>query len=78
MLLVALWETGLIRLETTAAILLGVTSPLAGPAPLPGPGLGLPTPLAPPARGLGRCTWVTTLGPKRATCGGSSLPEAAF
>ena len=50
----------------------------AGPAHLPGPGLGLATPLAPPARGLGCCTWVTTLGPKRAMCGGSRFPEAAF
>ena len=77
-LLVAFWETGLIGLEVPAAILPVVTSPLAGPAPLPGRGLGLATPLAPPARDLGRLSWVTTLGPKRATCGGSSLPEAAF
>ena len=38
-------------LETPGAILPGVTSPLAGPATLPGPGLGLATPLAPLARG---------------------------
>ena len=55
-----------------------VTSLCAGPVSLPGLGLSLATPLAPLARELGRCTWVNTLGPKRATCGESSLPEAAF
>ena len=34
-------------LRAPAAILPGVTSPLAGPAPLPGLALGLATPLAP-------------------------------
>ena len=43
-------------LETPGAILPGVTSLLAGPATLPGPGLGLATPLAPLPRGSGRCT----------------------
>ena len=57
-------------LEDPGRHLLGVTSPCTGPAPLPGPGLGLATPLAPLARGSGRCTWVTTLGPERATRGG--------
>ena len=57
----------------------GESRPCApAPHPLPGLGLGLSTPLAPLARGSGRCIWVTTLGPKRATRGGSSLPEAAF
>ena len=65
-------------LEDHGRHLPGVTSPRTGPFPLPGPGLGLATPLAPLARGSGRCIWVTTLGPKRATVGGSSLPEAAF
>ena len=55
----------------------GVSSLRAGPAPPPGPGLGLATPLAPPARGWGVVP-VTTLGPKRATRGESSLPKAAF
>ena len=55
-----------------------VTSLCAGPAPLPRQGLSLATPLAPLARGSGRCTWVTTLGPKRAMRWGSSLPEAVF
>ena len=52
--------------------------PARGPAPLPNLVLGLATPLAPPPRGSGLCTWVTRLGPKRATGGGSSLSEAAF
>ena len=65
-------------LEDPGAILAGVTFPRAGPASLPGPGLGLATPLVPPARGSFRCIWVTKLGPKRATREGSSLPEAAF
>ena len=58
----------------------GVTSPCAGHSPRPGPGLGLATPLAPLAQwlGPGHCTWVNTQGPKKATCGGSSPPEAAF
>ena len=65
-------------LRTPAAIFLGVTSLRAGPAPLPGLGLGLATPLAPLAQGSGCCTWVTMLGPKRAMRGVCSLPEAAF
>ena len=76
--MVALRATGVIGLEDPGLHLPGITSPLTGPAPLPGPGLGLATPLAPLARVSGRCTRVTTRGPKRATCGGSSLPEAAF
>ena len=64
-------------LGALAAMWPGVSSPRAGPAPPPGPGLGLATPLAPPARGWGVVP-VTTLGPKRATRGASSLPKAAF
>ena len=77
-LLVAFRETGLIGLEDPGCHLPGVTSLFAGPAPLPGPGLGLATPLGPLARGSGCYTWVTTLGSKRATRGGSSLPESGF
>ena len=72
MLLVALWETGLIRLEDPGSHTGGVKSPLAGPAPLPGPGLGLATPLAPLSRGSGLCTWVTTLGPAAAILPGDT------
>ena len=50
-LLVAFRETGLIGLEDPGRHLLGVTYPFAGPAPLPGPGLGLATPLGPLAWG---------------------------
>ena len=74
-LLVAFRETGLIGLEDPGCHLPGVTSPFAYPAPLPGPGLGLATTLAPPAWGSCRCTWVTTLGPKRATRGGPASPK---
>ena len=73
MLLVAFRETGLIGLEDPGRHLLGVSSPFAGPAPLPGPGLGLATPLAPLAQGSGCSTWVATLSPKRATRGGPAF-----
>ena len=73
--LVALRETGLIGLEDPGRDLQGVTSPFAGPAPLPSPGLGLATPLAPLAGVSGHCTWVNTLGPKKATRGGTASPK---
>ena len=69
-MLVAFFESGLIGLQDPGRHLLGFMLPCAGPAPLPGPGLGLATPLAPPVKASGRCTCVTTLGPKRATRGG--------
>ena len=68
----------MIGLEDPIRHLQVVTSRRTSPAPLPGPGLGLATPLAPLSGGSGHCTWVNTLGPKKATRGGSSLPEAAF
>ena len=74
-LLDAFWETGLFGLEDPGRHLMGVTSPCAGTAPLPSPGLGLATPLAPLARGSGLCTWVTTLAPDRATRGGPVSPR---
>ena len=60
----------MIGLKDPGRHLLGVNSLCAGPAPLPGPGLGLATLLAPPELGVYRCAWVTTLRLKRA--------EAAF
>ena len=66
----------MIGLEDPGRHLQGVTSPCAGPAPLSSLGLGLATPLAPLVQGSGLGTWVTTLGPEKATrVGPASLKQ---
>ena len=68
----------MIWLEDTGRHLLGVTSPCPGHAPLPGPGLGLATPLAPLARGFGSLKLGYHARPEKGHTWGSSLPEAPF
>ena len=77
-MLVEFQETGLIGLEDPGRHLQGVTSPFAVPAPLPGPGLGLATPLAPLWPGVGSLYLGYHARPKKGHTWGSSLPEAAF
>ena len=64
-------------LRTPDAIYLG-SRPLSPAPPLFPPGLGSSQAISATCRGSGCCTWVTTLGPERATCRGCSLSEAAF
>ena len=73
-------ETGLIWLEDTGRHLMGVTSPCAGPAPLPSPGLGLAKPLVLPKPGgqVGALYLGYHVRPEKGHAWGSSLSEAAF
>ena len=68
----------MIGLEDPCRHLQGVTSPCAGHAPLPGPGLGLATPLVPLARGFVSLYLGYHARPNKGHAWGSSLPEAAF
>ena len=56
----------------------GVMFPSFSPEPLPGPGLGLDTPLAAPARGWDRLDLLADAKPKEGRAWGSSLPETVF
>ena len=65
-------------LGTLAAMSPGLTSPSVSPAPLPGPGLSLATPLAAPARGWDRLDLLAHAKPKVGSTWGSSRPETVF
>ena len=67
-----------LRLGTPAAMWPGLTSPSISPAPLPGPGLSLATPLAAPARGWDRLDQLAHAKPKEGSAWGSSRPETVF
>ena len=67
-----------LRLGTAAAMLPGLTYPSISPAPLPGPGLGLATPLAASARGLDPLDLLADAKPKKGGAWGSSHPETVF
>ena len=64
-----------LRLGTLAAMWPGLTCPSISPAPLPGPGLGLATPLAAPAQGWDRLYLLADTKPKRAAHGGPAAPK---
>ena len=66
------------RVGTLAAMWPGVTSPSINPAPLPGLGLGLATPLAAPARGWDRLYLLAEAKPKEVRAWGSSHAERVF
>ena len=66
------------RLGTPAAMWPGLTSPSVSHAPLPGPGLGLATPLAAPARGWDRLDLLAHAKPKEGGALGSNRPETVF
>ena len=64
------------HLGTPAAMWPGLTSPKVSPAPLPGPGLGLATPLAAPARGWDRLDQLAHNKPKGGRArGGPAAPK---
>ena len=67
-----------LRLRTPASLWPGLTSPRVSPAPLPGPGLGLATPLAAPARGWDRLDLLAHAKPKEGRAWGSSSPKTVF
>ena len=66
------------RLGTLAAMWPGLTSPSVSPAPLPGLGLGLATPLAALARGWDRLDLLADAKPKEGRAWGCTLPETFF
>ena len=66
------------RLGTLAAMWQGLTFPSISPAPLPGPGLGLATPLAAPARGWDQLDLLADSKPKEGREWGSTRPETVF
>ena len=66
------------RLGTPAAMWPGLTSPKVSPAPLPGPGLGLATPLAAPARGWDWLDLLANAKHKEVRTWGSSHPKTVF
>ena len=66
------------RLGTLAAMWPGLTSKSVSPAPLPGLGLGLATPLAAPARGWDQLYMLADAKPKEGRVRGSSRPETVF
>ena len=66
------------RLGTPAALWPGLTSPSDSPAPLPGLGLGLATPLAGPAQGWDQMDLLAHANPKEGRAWGSSRPETVF
>ena len=53
----------------------GLTSPSISPAPLPGPGLGLATPLADHARGWDRLDLLADAKPKEGSAWGPVAPK---
>ena len=63
---------------TLAAMCPGLTSPSVSLAPLPGPGFGLATPLAAPARGWNRLYLLADAKPKEGRALVSSRPETVF
>ena len=63
------------RLGTLAAMWPGLTSPSISPAPLPGPGLGLATPLAAPALGWDRLYLLAHAKPKEGSVWGPTAPK---
>ena len=67
-----------LRLGTLAAMWPVVMFPSVCPAPLPGPGLGLDTPLAAPARGWDRLYLLADSKPKEGRALVSSHPETVF
>ena len=67
-----------LRLGTLAAMWPGLTSPSISPEPLPGPGLGLATPLAAPARGWDPLDLLADANPKEGRAWGSCRPETVF
>ena len=67
-----------LRLGTPDAMWSGLTSKGVSPAPLPGPGLGLATPLAAPARGWDRLYLLADAKPKEGRAQGCTLPETVF
>ena len=67
-----------LRLRTPAAMWPRLTSPSVSPAPLPGPGLRLATPLAAPAQGWDRLDLLADAKPKEGRAWGSSRPETVF
>ena len=64
-----------LRLGTPTTMWPRLTSPSVSPAPLPGPGLDLATPLAAPARGWDWLDLLADAKPKRATHGGPAAPK---
>ena len=71
-------ETSWIMRGTPAAMWPGLTSPSISPAPLPGPVLGLATPLAAPARGWDQMDLLDDAKPKKGRAWGSNHPETVF
>ena len=69
---------GGLHLGTPAAMCQGLTSKSVSTAPLPGPGLGLATPLAAPARGWDRLDLLAHAKPKEGRAWGSSRHETVF
>ena len=67
-----------LRLRTPATMWPGLMSPSISPAPLPGPGLGLATPLAAPARGWDQLYLLADAKPKEGRAWGSSRPKTVF
>ena len=67
------------RLGTLAAMWPGLTSPLVSPAPLPGPDLGLATPLAAPARRWDQLDLLAEAKPKegRARGGPAAMKQSS-
>ena len=65
-----------LRLGTLAAMWPGLTSPSISPAPLPGPGLVLATPLEAPARGWDQLYLLADTKPKEGRArGGPAAPK---
>ena len=67
-----------LRLGTPDAMWSGLTSKGVSPAPLPGPGLGLATPLAAPARGWDPLDLLADTKPKEGNAWGCTVPETDF
>ena len=66
------------RLGTLAAMWPVVMFPSISPAPLPGPGLGLATPIAAPARVWDRLYLLADSKPKEGSEWGSTRPKTVF
>ena len=69
---------GGLHLGTPAAMCQGLTSKSVSPAPLPGPGLVLATPLTAPARGWDPLDLLVDAKPKEGNAWGCTMPETVF